>query len=739
MKRSREDTPLAPLRMQATSFYGAKLASAPSAVTCALPPLHDPCAAGAVVLSCAGDARFAFASPSPRPGAAHTLPPPWPPVVVDPHVGVRLRAHQREGVAFAFAALSGGSSAGAHTGCLLAHGVGLGKTLTALATAHTLLKQSPLPGPTAGGHRGLARRAVVACPAGLVDTWAAEARRWFGASLLGVRVIRPGGDAASAATDWARPSNGAHPLVVVSYETLRSVAHLLAAGRPGLLVCDEAQRLGGAPKGTLDALKALGASRRLLLSATPVQNNIGELWEMLDFACPGSLGSRAAFSSRFETPMAASRHRGASPAAVALGEARAAELAAATAALVHRADASSVDVGVPPRDDFVLFCAPTPSQRLAYDAMACEATGGCGGALAAVALALRLCTSPEALLAQPPTAPPRPRAAAAAPADDENGRDATLQEEEMDDEEEQDDRASDGRTTTRALLAAVRARCPPSLARDATSGKLSVLAALLAPLSHSVNAAGASGGGGSACADRFVVVSGSVSSLAAVAALCASLRLRCSLLDGAVSQAARVAMVAAFNAAAPGSPPVFLLSRRAGGVGLSLVGAAKLVLFDSDWCAVAKHVAFIPPSFPSFISSSSPPASISAHIVSPLNDSGTRLPTRRLWGACTARGKRRRASPPTASSPPERWRRRSSSAAYPRGSCRPWSPRPAAAAAAAAAAAGAEAVAARWMRWARRTPASAGRGRSPRPSCARCLRRSGPEGAWGKGRAARRS
>jgi hypothetical protein len=94
---------------------------------------------------------------------------------------------------------------------------------------------------------------------------------------------------------------------------------------------------------------------------------------------------------------------------------------------------------------------------------------------------------------------------------------------------------------------------------------------------------------GASESERIVVVAGWTSTLDALGALCASLGLISCRLDGATPPATRADIVRRFNAGsggragAAGVARVCLLSTRAGGVGLNLTGASRLVLFDSDW------------------------------------------------------------------------------------------------------------------------------------------------------------
>ena len=525
-------------------------------------PLHDPGAPNALVLCTPGDARLAAA------GTPCNIA-----VVVDPHVGGKMRPHQREGVQFMFEAVMGMRDP-QHHGCMLCDAMGLGKTLQAIALMWTLLRQSPTSGPATP----VTRRALIVCPASLVDNWVNEIKKWLGPERCGCTTLRGGGAAAAAhAAEWASLAQTAWPVLVVSYETLRSVAQQLSTARVGLMVCDEGHRLkNAAGSKTLDALRAVQAPRKVILSGTPVQNNLGELFALVELVTPGLLGDLPTFRRVFEQPIAASRDKHASGEAKRLGSERTKQLGRLLAPFVLRRLGTVNAEYLPPRSDYVVFCRPSDAQHALYTAllalpqMQATVRGGMGALppLAAILMLRRLCNAPAALLAT---------AGATAPGGEE------------------DDDAGDAGGSA-AVLSALRPLCPPEVLTlltlvadgvptDGTAPSPSLVAAAealcrssgkftaLASILRAANTAPVS--------DRVVVVSGWAATLTLAGALCSSLGLATSRLDGTVAPEARQALVRRFNAGHGGR--VFLLSTRAGGVGLNLIGANRLVLFDSDW------------------------------------------------------------------------------------------------------------------------------------------------------------
>jgi hypothetical protein len=159
-------------------------------------------------------------------------------------------------------------------GCL-ALDMGLGKTPIVLA--HVLRNAGS--GPT-----------LVIAPAAVVGNWAAEASR-FTPSL---RVVVHHGATRSSAADLRAEAEGAD-IVVTTYGTALRDVDALAAVEWARLVVDEAQVLKNPSSDTARELRRIPAGARLALTGTPIENGLGDLWAILDFANPGLVGSRPAF------------------------------------------------------------------------------------------------------------------------------------------------------------------------------------------------------------------------------------------------------------------------------------------------------------------------------------------------------------------------------------------------------------------------------------------------------------
>jgi superfamily II DNA or RNA helicase len=188
-------------------------------------------------------------------------------VPAPPGLDATLRDYQLRGLAWLDLMTSLGLG-----GCL-ADDMGLGKTVTLIA----LHLRRAHPAPT-----------LVVCPASLLGNWQREIRRF----APGVPVRRFHG------TGRSLDGLDEGGFVLTTYGTLRTSAPHLAEQRWGMVVADEAQHVKNPFSATAKALRTLRAPARVALTGTPVENNLSELWALLDWTTPGLLGSLKAFRAR---------------------------------------------------------------------------------------------------------------------------------------------------------------------------------------------------------------------------------------------------------------------------------------------------------------------------------------------------------------------------------------------------------------------------------------------------------
>ncbi|MEK8145221.1 DEAD/DEAH box helicase [Streptomyces sp. M10(2022)] len=162
-------------------------------------------------------------------------------------------------------------------GALLADDMGLGKTVTTIAL-HLHRREI--------GHRG---PALVVCPASLVANW----HREFSGFAPATPVLRYHGQ------DRSLTGLTDDTVVITTYGTLRRDVTLLADQPWDLLVADEAQHIKNHASATATMLRQVGGAARLAVTGTPVENNLTELWSILDWTNPQLFGSRTAFRARY--------------------------------------------------------------------------------------------------------------------------------------------------------------------------------------------------------------------------------------------------------------------------------------------------------------------------------------------------------------------------------------------------------------------------------------------------------
>lgn len=172
-------------------------------------------------------------------------------------------------------------------GACLADDMGLGKTIQFIAFMLHLQEQAALEKPT-----------LLICPTSVLGNWEREVKRF--APTLSVMVHH--GDKRSQDKAFARAVKGKH-LVITSYALIyRDEASLKQVKWQGI-VLDEAQNIKNSEAKQSQAVRQLDADFRIALTGTPVENRLTELWSIMDFLNPGYLGSRHFFQRRFAVPI----------------------------------------------------------------------------------------------------------------------------------------------------------------------------------------------------------------------------------------------------------------------------------------------------------------------------------------------------------------------------------------------------------------------------------------------------
>ena len=202
------------------------------------------------------------------------------PVALPPHLEPVLRPYQREGVnwlRFLEVNTFGG---------ILADEMGLGKTLQTLTWLQCERYHPAVRG----------RPCLIVCPTSLVGNWAEEAQR-FTPSLKVLTIS--GSDRHSK---WAEIPHA--NLVVTSYALLRRDEEHYLEHEFGVMVLDEAQHIKNRSTQNAIVAKEIRAFHKLVLTGTPIENSVSDLWSIMDFLMPHYLGSHESFRHNTEIPIA---------------------------------------------------------------------------------------------------------------------------------------------------------------------------------------------------------------------------------------------------------------------------------------------------------------------------------------------------------------------------------------------------------------------------------------------------
>lgn len=267
----------------------------------------------------------------------------------------------------------------------------------------------------------------------------------------------------------------------------------------------------------MSSIVQLKCKKRVILSGTPIQNDLLEYFSLVHFVSEGILGTAQEFRKNFELPILKSRDSFASDKENAAGQEKLRELSAAVEKCMIRRTSALLTKYLPQKIELVVCCNLTPDQATLYKKHALKFTSSSAGGnkatstLAAITSLKKLCNHPD-LIADP----------------------------------------------------------LPSKLNVEASGKFKVLDMLLAVIKSTTD-------------DKIVLVSNYTQTMDFFEKLCQLRKYGFTRLDGSMAIKKRMKVVDRFNDPTNKSEFIFMLSSKAGGCGLNLIGANRLIMFDPDW------------------------------------------------------------------------------------------------------------------------------------------------------------
>nr|CRZ23838.1 BMA-RAD-26 [Brugia malayi] len=325
-------------------------------------------------------------------------------VYVPFHLNDVLQPHQLGGIRFMYgniieSAKEYEKSAG--FGCILAHAMGLGKTIQIIAFTDIFVRTTN------------AKKILIIVPVNTILNWYSEFEKWlpnraneagenirpFVVWLLG-DAVKTNEQRAELIQKWhteggvlligydmfrllvqikpkkrvtGRPNKKTEEIVDLEKEELDAMA--LCAARealldpgPDLVVCDEGHRIKNERTGIAAALSAIKTRRRIVLTGYPLQNNLMEYYCMVDFVRPHYLGSKKEFSVMFEKPIKNGLCIDSTPSDLKIGRQRTHVLIELLKGFVQRRTHHLLKNTLPPSSEFVILLRKSPVQRMLYRA-----------------------------------------------------------------------------------------------------------------------------------------------------------------------------------------------------------------------------------------------------------------------------------------------------------------------------------------------------------------------------------
>ncbi|KAI3776396.1 hypothetical protein L1987_46177 [Smallanthus sonchifolius] len=289
-------------------------------------------------------------------------------------ISTKLKSHQVAGIRFMWEniiqSITKVRSGDKGLGCILAHTMGLGKTLQVIAFLYAAMRSVDI---------GL-RAAMIVTPVNVLHNWRHEFTKWRPTEFKPLRVYMledvprdrriellmkwraKGGVFLIGYTNFRNLSLGKH---VKDRQMAKEFCRVLRDG-PDILVCDEAHMIKNTKADTTQALKLVKCQRRIALTGSPLQNNLMEYYCMVDFVREGFLGSSQEFRNRFQNPIENGQHTNSTSDDVKIMNQRSHILYEQLKGFLQRMDMNVVKKDLPPKTVFVIAVKLSSVQRVLY-------------------------------------------------------------------------------------------------------------------------------------------------------------------------------------------------------------------------------------------------------------------------------------------------------------------------------------------------------------------------------------
>ncbi|TLD33473.1 hypothetical protein PspLS_00548 [Pyricularia sp. CBS 133598] len=474
-------------------------------------------------------------------------------IYVPERIAQNIKDHQIEGVRFMWNQVVNNDRS---QGCLLAHTMGLGKTVQVICLLVAIQQASRSSDSSVVSQipKELRRsQTLVLCPPGLLNNWLDEFSRWVEPYDALGRIYKIDSEiSAEARAASIEPWVNTGGILLMGYSLFRG---LVSSGDsklqawltelPSIVVADEAHTIKNERSKISEAMANFKAKAKIAMTGSPLANSVGDYFSMINWVAPNYLGPRKEFTHFFASPIQEGLFVDSSPAEKRRAMKLLKALKDTVSPKVHRMTTTALKGQLPEKREFVIVVPLTEYQKSAYEVyMRWVATRDDATTVSLLGYICQLST----LLVHP--------------------RIFLQSFVELANEYDKNVRKSDsGREIPRhvigSLIAEVNRRDIHNLDH---SYKITVLTRILAEAKR--------------VGDKVLIFSSRIPVLNFLENLMKMQKRPYSRLDGETKISSRQASVANFNA---NNDEVYLISTNAGGVGLNIQGANRVVMMDFQW------------------------------------------------------------------------------------------------------------------------------------------------------------
>ncbi|XP_067876778.1 DNA excision repair protein ERCC-6 [Heterodontus francisci] len=250
-------------------------------------------------------------------------------------------------------------------GGILGDEMGLGKTIQIIAFLAGLSYSKIRTRGSNYRYEGLGP-VVIVCPATVMHQWVKEFHKWW--PPFRVAVLHETGSFTSRKERLIREIAACDGILITSYSYVRIMQESIAHYNWHYVILDEGHKIRNPNAAITVACKQFRTPHRIILSGSPMQNNLKELWSLFDFVFPGKLGILQVFMEQFSVPITMGGYQNASPVQVQTAYKCACVLRdTINPYLLRRIKADvKMNLALPDKNEQVLFCRLTEEQREVY-------------------------------------------------------------------------------------------------------------------------------------------------------------------------------------------------------------------------------------------------------------------------------------------------------------------------------------------------------------------------------------